>query len=139
MVNTRPQLAENNTSETIRMDDYSDIESKCSMPEVLTREQISDFDKGDLINRGNVNSQNSVDQRFLEMNKQISDLTNRVLAMTEKISCNNREVNGLQTAIYSHDTRSDKQPIRCMLNLAAFVRCKVLQVSLRRRSNLESS
>ena len=89
------------------MDDYSNNESECSMSGVLTRERISDFDIGDLINRGNVKGQNSVDKRFLEIIKQISDLTNLVLALTDKISSNNREGNGLQTATYSHDTRSE--------------------------------
>ena len=32
-----------------------------------------------------------------------------------------------------------KQPIKCILNLAAILRRKVLQVSLRRRSNFKNS
>ena len=32
-----------------------------------------------------------------------------------------------------------KLPIKCILNLAAILRCKVLQVSLTRRSNFKSS
>ena len=46
------------------MDEYSDNESECSMPEVLTREPITFFDNGDLIDCGNVTRQNSVDQKF---------------------------------------------------------------------------
>ena len=64
MVNTRSQLAKSNITETSRMDSYSDNESEYSVPEVLTREHITDFDIGDLINLGKITEQNSVDQPF---------------------------------------------------------------------------
>ena len=93
MVKTRSQQAKINNSENAKMDEYSDNESECSMPDAGSchERQITDFDNRDLINRGNVNSQNSVDQRFLEKNKQISDLTSLVLALSKKISSSNRE------------------------------------------------
>ena len=41
------------------------------------------------------------------MNRQISELTNLVLALTEKISSSNREGNELNTVSNSHEARSD--------------------------------
>ena len=46
--------------------------------------------------------------KVLEMNRQISDLTSIVLALTEKITSTNREGNGLLTASNAHETRSDR-------------------------------
>ena len=67
------------------MDRYSDTESEGSVPEVLTREQMTEFNNGDLIFNRNDSEMNVVNQQFCEMNKQISDLTSLVLALTEKL------------------------------------------------------
>ena len=67
------------------MDGYSDAESNDSVPDVLTREQMNEFDNGDLLNYRNETERRAVNQRFSGMNKQISELTNLVLALTEKI------------------------------------------------------
>ena len=55
----------------------------------------------------------TVNQRFNEMNKQISELTSLVIALTEKITSNektsssNREGNNINTVSIGHETRSD--------------------------------
>ena len=67
---------------------------------------MTEFDNGGLLSRRDNSEQNTVNQRFSEMNEKISELT-IVLALTEKISSTNREGNGLQTIHNTHDTRSD--------------------------------
>ena len=84
---------------------YSDNESECSVLEVLSRDQMTVFENGDLLDRRVNIRQNSADRRFLEMNRQIGDLTSLGLALTEKMSSTNREGNGLLTA--SNETCSD--------------------------------
>ena len=71
-----------------RHDGNSDTESEYSVPEVLSRDQIDELDNGNLIRNDCTSEQRSIDQRFMDMNKQISDLTGLVLALTEKLSSN---------------------------------------------------
>ena len=90
MVNTRSQVAENQRTHMCRPDRHSDTESESSVPEVLTREQINEFDNGNLLDFSGESERQAVNQRFTEMNRQISELTNLVLALTEKISSNEK-------------------------------------------------
>ena len=90
MVNTRSQVAENQQTHMCRPDRHSDTESESSVPEVLTREQINEFDNGNLLDFTGESERQAVNQRFTEMNRQISELTNLVLALTEKISSNEK-------------------------------------------------
>ena len=86
MVNTRSQGRSSIPVFMSGMDKHdrsSDTESECSVPEVLSRDQIDELDDGNLIRTNNNSEQRSIDQRFSEMNKQISDLTGLVLALTE--------------------------------------------------------
>ena len=95
MVKTRSQTIRNNQIEPNEMDRQSDSESKCSIPEVLTREQITEFNDGDVLNYQNQSGRDSVNQRSSDMNRQTNELTNLVLALTEKIFSSNREGNEL--------------------------------------------
>ena len=61
-------------------DRYSDAESESSIPEVLTREQMNEFDNKNLLDYRKESEHHTVNQQFKEMNKQISELTNLVLA-----------------------------------------------------------
>ena len=81
MVFTRSQVRNNNTSERTRM---SDNESD-------TREQMTDFDSNDVLNRQIIAEINPIDQRFYEMNRLIGEVTDLVLALTQQISSNQRE------------------------------------------------
>ena len=49
---------------------------------------MNDFDNENLLDYRNTDNRQAVDQRFSEMNRQISELTNLVLMLTEKISSN---------------------------------------------------
>ena len=111
MVNTRSQIRDNNTLESTRM---SDNESETSFLDVLTREQIIEFDSHDILNRQNNTERNVIDRRFKEMNRQIGELTDLVLALTQQISSNPREGNLLNTVTTIANSRSDKV-IRCFV------------------------
>ena len=89
------------------MEQNSDNESEYNFPNTLSRNQINEFENGDLINVRHNSGLNSVNQRFMEMNKQINDLTNIVLALTEKILSSTTECSGLNTVINTNVTRSD--------------------------------
>ena len=73
----------------------------------LKVDRINEFGNGDLFNYRNDTERHAVNQRFSELKKQICDLTNLVLALTEKISFSNREGNELNTVTNGHETRSD--------------------------------
>ena len=88
-------------------DRSSDTESESSVPEVLSRDQIDELDNGNLISTDNNPEQKSIDQHFSDMNKQISDLTGLVLALTEKLSSNSGEGNSQNTASAKTCARSD--------------------------------
>ena len=115
MVNTRSQGRSSIPVFMSGMDKHdrsSDTESECSVPEVHSRDQIDEMDDGNLI-RTNYNlEQRSIDHRFSEMNKQISDLTGLVLALTEKLSSNVGERNNQSTASDKTCARSDTICIR---------------------------
>ena len=49
MVNTRSRTAKNIPTEPNAMDKFSDDESDGSVPDILTREQIIEFNNGDII------------------------------------------------------------------------------------------
>ena len=68
---------------------------------------MNEFDNGDLLDNRNDIGRRTVNQRFSEMKKQITELTNLVLVLTEKIPSSNREGNVLSTASNGQDTRSD--------------------------------
>ena len=93
----------------LRVPAECDNESEYSFPTTLSRNQINEFENGDLFNVRQNSSLNSVDQRFMEMNKQISELTNIVLALTEKISSPTTECSGLNTVINTSVARSDRR------------------------------
>ena len=113
MVNTRSQYVDSYAASSSRMEQNSDNESEISFPEVLSRNQMNEFDSGDIINSRQNPYSSSVDQRFMEMNRQISDLTSIVMALTEKISSSTSECIGLNIVNNPDVTRSDKYPLCC--------------------------
>ena len=107
MVNTRSQNVDSQTACSRRMEQNSDNESECSFPEVLSRNQINEFENGEILNGRDSIVPGIVDQRFMEMNRQISDLTNIVLALTERLAPALNERNGLNIIGDSNVPRSD--------------------------------
>ena len=107
MVYTRSRTVKNTSSGMDGNDRYSDNESECSVPEVFSRDQIADLDSGNLISTERSSEQRTIDQRFIEMNRQINDLPGLVLALTEKITSNVGEGNGIISVSDKNGTRSD--------------------------------
>ena len=107
MVTTRSQSSRNFQTENINMDRTSDNESEASFPDILSREQMTELDSDNLLNDRNNVERNVIDQRFYEMNRQIRELTDLVLALTQQISSNHREGNGLNMAKPSANGHSD--------------------------------
>ena len=64
MVKTRSQTARKISTNMNGTDRYSDVESEDSVPDVLTREQMSHFDNDDLLSSRNMVEQQTVNQRF---------------------------------------------------------------------------
>ena len=107
MVNTRSQTAKNNSVSTSGMERHNDAESEDSLPDVLTRDQRNDFDAGNLLSYRNGTERHAVNQRFSGNNKQLIELTNFVLALTEKVCSSTEEGNGLNPVSNDRETRSD--------------------------------
>ena len=111
MVNTRSQARSSIPvfmSKTSRNDRVSDSESECSIPDLLTRDQIDELDNENLIHSEQHSDQMTIDQRFSSMNRQINELTGLVLALTEKLSSSLGEGNDQNTVIDKTNARSDK-------------------------------
>ena len=89
------------------MDRSSDNESEASFPDILSKDQMTELDTDDLVNRARNTDGYSIDQRFNEINKQIGDLINIVLTLMQQFSSNNREGNRLNVATTSANSRSD--------------------------------
>ena len=108
------------------MDRSSDSESDASFPEVLSRDQIENLDSEDVLTRHHGNHDNSVDQRFNELNRQIGDLTSIVLTLTNQIASINGEGNRPNIATTSANSRSDSRPHTC----CPFCFLKTLQLTV---------
>ena len=109
MVNTRSQNVDSYAACSSGIEQNSDNESEYSFPNTLSQNQMNEFENGDIINGRHNSNLSSVDQRFMEMNRQISDLTSIVLALTEKISSSTTDCSGLNTVTNTNVTRSDME------------------------------
>ena len=107
MVITRSQSSQNRQVEIENMDRSSDNESESSFPELLSRDQMVDLDSDDVLTRRQNGNNYNIDQRFNEINRQIGDLTNIVLTITNQFASVNGEGNRLNPATTSTDSRSD--------------------------------
>ena len=103
MVVTRSQSNRNNLLESETM---SDNESDHSVPEVLSRAQMIEFDDGEIIDGNRDFDNNRIEQRFCDKNRQIGELTDIVLSLTEKLSSNIREGNGSNPLSTEPNSRS---------------------------------
>ena len=86
MVNARSQARSSIPvfmGKTSRNDRVSDSESECSIPDLLTKDQIDELDNENLIHSEQHSDQMTIDQRFSSMNRQLNELTGLLLALTE--------------------------------------------------------
>ena len=68
MVVSRSQANRNNLPEPEAM---SENESELSVPDILSRTQMTEFDEDDLLNRNNDVEHNNIERRFSYMSRQI--------------------------------------------------------------------
>ena len=86
----------------------SDNESEQSVPEVLSRTQKIEFNEGDLLTRNSdFETKTIIEHSFSDMGRQIGELPNIMLSLTERLSSNTREVNGLNTSSTESSDRFD--------------------------------
>ena len=107
MIITRSQCSQNRQVEIENIDRSSDNESESSFPELLFRDQMIDLDSDDVLTRRQNGNNYNIDQRFNEINRQIGDLTNIVLTITNQFASVNGEGNRMNPATTSTDSRSD--------------------------------
>ena len=107
--------------------------AKASFLEVLTREQMTDLDNDDLLNRHSNSDRTMIDQRFCEMNRQIGKLTNLVLALIQQMSSNPREGNSLNMIASNSNSRSDS--IVSCASVSSTVKATVFQERIARFVN----
>ena len=121
MVITRSQSSRNRQIDTENMDRTSDNESETSFPELLSREQMVDLDSDDVLTRRQNSSNYDIDRRFNEINRQIGDLTNIVLTLTNQFASVNGEGNRLNPVTTSTNSRSDiRNPKNSLFRLGFF-------------------
>ena len=65
------------------------------------------FDSHDILNRKNNTERTVIDRRFNEIDRQIGELTDLVLALTQQMSSNPRERKELNTVTTNANSRSD--------------------------------
>ena len=107
MVTTRSQNNQNRQTENGIMDRSSDSENETSFPDVLSRDQIADLDSEDVLTRRQNNNNYDIDHRFNEINRQIGDLTDIVLSLTNQLASVNGEGNRLNAVTTNTNSRSD--------------------------------
>ena len=107
MVTTRSQSNQNRQTENGTMNRSSDSESETSFPDVLSRDQIADLDSEDVLTRRQNNNNYDIDHRFNEINRQIGDLTDIVLSLTNQVASVNGEGNRLNAVTTNTNSRSD--------------------------------
>ena len=91
------------------MEDFSDSESNTSFPDLNSRNYNLEINDGNPIDHERDHEKIRIEQRFMEMNRQFGELTNLVKTLTEKITSNPREVNGLKTLFTTTEARSDSK------------------------------
>ena len=112
MVTTRFQSNQNRQTENGIMDRSSDSENETSFPDVLSRDQIADLDSEDVLTRRQNNNNYDIDYRFNEINRQIGDLTDIVLSLTNQLASVNGEGNRLNAVTTNTNSRSDSLSCR---------------------------
>ena len=90
MVNTRSQILRENRVEQTGEDVYSDTEDNISVADHYSGSYFNDHDDEAVRSQERDHERSRIEQRFMEMNKQIGELTSMVRALTEKVA-NSRE------------------------------------------------
>ena len=92
MVNTKSQMLRENTVEQTGDDEYSDNEDNISVADHYSGSYFNDCSDEAMRSQERDHERSRIEQRFLDMNRQIGELTSMVRALTEKVT-NSREEN----------------------------------------------
>ena len=90
MVNTRSQILRENRVEQTEEDRYPDNEDNISVADHYSGSYFNDYNDEAMRSQERDHERSRIEQRFLEMTKQIGELTSMVRALTEKVA-NSRE------------------------------------------------
>ena len=106
MVNTRSGYNRENRIEQSGKDRYFDEDDKMSVADHYTEDNFNNDIESDVRSMETDHEKHRIEQRFLEMNRQIGELTSIVRALTDKLA-NSREENGRDALNSETSTRSD--------------------------------
>ena len=106
MVNTRSRFNRANRIEQSGVDRYSDEDDEMSVADHYTENNFDNDIESDVRSMEKDHEKHRIEQRFLEMNRQIGKLTSIVRALTDKRT-NSREENGRDILNSVTSTRSD--------------------------------
>ena len=106
MVNTRSQINREIPSEQSVADGFVDDEDNTSVADHYSRSYFNEKDEETMRSQETDHETFRIEQRFLEINQQISELTSVVRALTEKVT-NSREENIQNVHNFGTSMRSD--------------------------------
>ena len=105
-MNTRSQILRANRVEQTGEDEYSDNEDIISVADHYSGSYFNDHDDEAVRSLERDHERFSIEQRFMEMNQQIGELTSMVRALTEKVA-NSREESDPNVRYFRTLPRSD--------------------------------
>ena len=106
MVNTRSRYNRESRIEQPEIDRHSDVDDDMSVADHYIENNFNDDIENDVRSIERDHEKHRIEQHFLEMNRQIGELTSIVRALTDKIT-NSREENGKDVLNPGTSTRSD--------------------------------
>ena len=106
MVNTRSGYNRENRIEQSGKDRYFDEDNNMSVADHYTEDNFNNDIESDVRSMETDHEKHRIEQRFLEMNRQIGELTSIVRALTDKLA-NSREENGRDALNSETSTHSD--------------------------------
>ena len=120
MIMTRSQASRNGRTDHVEAGTFSDEDSNDSMPDIPSRNSYADSIVEAMRSWERDHENYRIEQRFMEMNRQIGELTSIVRALTEKIS-NSKEGNNQDVLNSETSTRSDSYCFFTSVSLDLFV------------------
>ena len=111
MVNTRSRYNRKSRIEQPEIDRHSDEDDDMSVADHYIENNFNDDIENDVRSIEKDHEKHRIEQRFLEMNRQIGELTSIVRALTDKIT-NSREDNGRDVLSPETSTRSDSEVLQ---------------------------
>ena len=111
MVNTRSLIKRENQNERSEIDEFVDDEDNVSVADHYSGSYSNDNNEEAVRSQERDYERFRIEQRFLEMNRQISELTSMVRVLTEKVT-NSREENDPNVHSFRTLPHSDSDILR---------------------------